>query len=90
MERLRRARPAGAVGGAQVWGWSGPQGFLEMAQPVAVALDVEDMGAVEQAIEDGGCQHLVAGKQFCPVADPLVGGNPHGAAALAVTGEPEE
>ena len=68
----------------RVSGCSGPQGFLEIAQPVAAALDVENMGAVLQAIEDGGGQHLVAGKQFCPVADALVGGNPHGAAAIAI------
>jgi hypothetical protein len=38
----------------RVLGWSTLQGFLEIAQPVASALDVEGMGAMEQAIEDGG------------------------------------
>ena len=79
-------RPGGAVGRVRVLGWSTLQGFLEIAQPVASALDGEDMGAMEQAIEDGGGQHLVAGKQFGPVADALVGGNPHGAAPEAEIG----
>ncbi len=37
------------------------QRVLEVAEPVAAALDVEDVGAVEQAVEDGGGQDLVAG-----------------------------
>jgi hypothetical protein len=51
------------------------QGVLEVAQPVAAALDLEDMGAVEQPVEDSRGQHLVAGEQFGPVTDALVGGD---------------
>jgi len=32
----------------------GPQGFVEVARRVASAFDLEDMGAIEQANEDGG------------------------------------
>jgi hypothetical protein len=45
---------------------------------------------VEQAIEEDGGQRLVAGKQLGPLADALVGGNPHGTAAVAVADEAEE
>ena len=51
------------------------QRLLEVPEPVAAALDVEDMGAVEQAVEDGGGQDLVAGEELGPVADALVGGD---------------
>ena len=56
------------------------QRVLEVAEPVAAALDVEDVGAVEQAIEEGGGQDLVAGEELGPVADALVGGDQHRAA----------
>lgn len=57
------------------WRGSALEGLLEVAQSVAAALDVEDMGAMQQPVEDGGGQHLVAGQQFGPVADTLVGGD---------------
>src|SRR5688572_24807880 len=46
--------------------------FLEVAEAVAAALDIENVGAVQQAVEDGGSQDLVAGEQLGPVADALV------------------
>jgi len=53
-------RAGAAVGWVQGLGWSALQGFLEIAQPVAAALDVEDMGTVEEPVEDT--------RAFLPVA----------------------
>ena len=50
---------------------SGLEGVLEIAKPVTAALDVEHVGAVQQAIEDRGGEDLVAGEQLGPVADAL-------------------
>ena len=66
------------------------QRVFEVAQTVAATLDVEDVRAVEQAVEDGGGQDFVAGEQPGPVADALVSGDEHGAAAVAVTDQAEE
>ena len=65
-------------------------GLLQVAQPVAAALDVEDVAVMEQPVEDGGGQHLVAGQQLGPVLDALVGGDEDGASSVAVADEPEE
>ena len=40
------------------------QRVFEVAQTVAATLDVEDVRAVEQAVEDGGGQDLVPGEQL--------------------------
>ena len=45
---------------------------------------------VEQAVENGGGEDLVAGEEFGPVADALVGGDEDAAAAVAVGDEAEE
>ncbi len=68
------ARP-GAAGRFAVRGRSAPESFLEVAQAIAAALDVEDVRAVQQAIENGGGQHLVPGQKLGPVADTLAGGD---------------
>ena len=71
-------------------GCSGFEGVLEVAQAITAPLDVEDVGAVEQPIEDGGGEDLVTDEQPGPVADALVGGDHHRAAAVAVADEAEE
>ena len=40
---------------------------VEVAQPVAAAVDVDDVHVVEQAVEDGGGEDLVAGEDLGPV-----------------------
>jgi len=45
---------------------------------------------VQQAVEDGGGERFVAGEQFGPFADRLVGRDEDGAATVAVGDEPEE
>jgi len=45
---------------------------LEVAEPVAAALDVEEVAAVQEAVEEGGGHDLVAGQDLGPVLDRLV------------------
>jgi hypothetical protein len=71
-------------------GCSSFEGILEVAQAITAPLDVEDVGAVEQPIEDGGGEDLVTDEQPGPVADALVGRDHHRAAAVAVADEAEE
>lgn len=61
-----------------------------VAQPIASLLDVDNMRAMEQAVEDGGRQYLVIGLEFGPVADDLVGRNDHGSASVSIADQPEE
>jgi hypothetical protein len=58
--------------------------LFEVAQPIAAAFDVEHVGFVQQPVKDRGGEHFVAGEQFGPVADRLVGRNQDRAAAVAV------
>jgi len=45
---------------------------------------------MQEAVEDGGGQHLVAGEHLGPVADAFVGGDDRRALAVAVADQPEE
>ncbi len=44
-------------------------GLVEVLQPIAVPVDIEDMGFVEEPVEDSGGGHLIAGKNQDPVRD---------------------
>ena len=46
---------------------SGFQGFLQITQPVTASANVEDIGSVQEPIQDGGGKDFVAGEQFGPV-----------------------
>ena len=45
---------------------------------------------MQQAVENGRRQDFVASQQFGPVANRLVGGDDHGAPAVAVVDKPEK
>ena len=65
-------------------------GLFEVAEPIAATLDVEHVTVVQQSIEDGGGEDLVAGEHLGPVADALVGGDQDAAALVAVAHHREE
>ncbi|MEQ8993950.1 MAG: hypothetical protein RLO46_19215 [Pseudomonadales bacterium] len=65
-------------------------GLLEIAQPVAEALDVENATVVQESVEDGRRQHLVAGEDFGSGIDALVGRVQQCALLVAVRDETEE
>ena len=50
----------GAAGRRMLCFGSAFKGVFKVAQPVAATLDVEDMCAVEQPIEDGGGEYFIA------------------------------
>ena len=56
-----------------------------LAQPVAVALDLDDDGVVQQAIEERGCDDGIA-EDLAPLGESAVGGEDHGAAFVAGVG----
>lgn len=66
------------------------EGLLEVAQAIGSALDVQDMGFVQQPVKDGGGQHFVAGEKLGPVAHGFVGGDQDRAAAVAVGDQAKE
>ena len=45
---------------------------------------------MQEPVQDGGGEDFVAGEQFCPVPDALVGGEYHGATAVSVADQAEE
>ena len=63
---------------------------FEVTQSVAPTLDVDDVGLVQQPVEDGGGERFVASHQLGPVADGLVGGDERGATAVTIGDQPEE
>ena len=64
-------------------------GLELLAEPVAVALDVNGDGVVEQAIEDRGRDHGIA-EHLAPGPEALVAGEDDGAALVAARDELEE
>ena len=56
----------------------------------AASLDIENVGAMQQPVEDGGGQNFVPGKELGPVADALVGRDDPRTAAIAVADQPKE
>jgi hypothetical protein len=71
-------------------GTHGSESLLEVSESVAPPLDVEHVRLVQQAVEDGGGECLVASEQFGPLAHAFVGGDQDRAAALAVSNQSEE
>ena len=59
------------------------------AQAVGRALDFDDHGVMEEAVEQSGGQDVVA-EDFAPVAEAAVGGEDHGALFVACVDELEE
>lgn len=59
--------------------------FLEASEPVGSALDVDDVTAVQDAVEEGGGHHHVAGQHLRPVLDRLVGGDQYRGVLVAAT-----
>ena len=64
--------------------------LLHVPEAEAAAVDLQDMAVVEQAIEDGGGQDLVAGQHLRPFADALVGGDQGAAALVAMVDDLEQ
>jgi hypothetical protein len=60
-----------------------------LAESIAGALDLDDLGVMEQAIEQGGGDDLVA-EDVAPFAEAAVGGEDHGAALVTGVDELEE
>ena len=49
--------------------------LLHVAQAEAAAVDLQHMAVVQQTVQDGRGQDLVAGQHLRPFADALVGGD---------------
>ena len=49
------------------------QYVLEVSESVAPPLDVDDVGFVQQPVEDGGGEGLISGQDLGPVAHAFVG-----------------
>ena len=58
-------------------------------KPEALAFDIDGAGMVEQAVEDGGGQHLLA-EYFTPVDEALVGSDDEAGALVATGDQPKE
>ncbi len=61
---LRRHLPLRDVGPGAGSGPLRGQGLFEIAQPVTAPLDVEDVRAVQQPVEDRPGDHAIPGEQF--------------------------
>ena len=59
-----------------------------LSKAIAGALDLDDLGVVQQAIEQGCSDDLVA-EDVAPFAEAAVGGEDHGAALLTCVDELE-
>lgn len=68
----------------------GAEQGAEFAEPIALAVDVDDRNVVEQAVEDGGGQDSIVGKDFWLVPHVSVGGEEDRAAFVAGGDEAEE
>ena len=58
-------------------------------QSVAVALDIDHLGVVEEPVEDGGGEDVVA-EDVAPFGEGFVAGDDHGAAFVAAGDELED
>ena len=56
----------------------GAFGVAFFLEPVAVAADVDDGGAVEQPVEGGGSHDGISGEDLAPVGEGLVAGEHDG------------
>lgn len=61
-------------------------GFAFFAQAVALAFDVEDGGAVQEAVEGGAGHDGIAGEDVRPFGEGLVGGHGMGQPVLSEGG----
>lgn len=43
--------------------------FFQVAEAIAAATDIEDMRMVQEPVEDGGGEHLIAGQKFSPLPE---------------------
>ena len=68
----------------------GAEQGTEFAEPIALAVDVDDRDVVEQTVEDGGGQDLIAGKDFWPVPHMFVRREQDRAAFVTGADEAEE
>ena len=66
------------------------QKAVELPQPVAAAVDVDDVHVMQEAVEDGSGQDLVAREDLRPVAHVLVGGQDDRALLVAGRDEAKE
>src|SRR5690606_6971810 len=57
---------------------------------VALAADVDDVGVVEQAVEDGACDHRVAAEDLAPGTEAFVAGQDDAATFVAARDHLEE
>ena len=67
-----------------------PQEAVDLLEPVAAVVDVDDVYVVQQAVEDRGGEDLVAGEDLGPVAHVLVGGEGDRALLVARAHQAEE
>ena len=67
-----------------------PEEAVDLSEPVAAAVDVDDVYVVRQAVEDRGGEDLVADEDLGPVAHVLVGGEDDRALLVARAHEAEE
>ena len=67
-----------------------PEEAVDLSEPVAAAVDVDDVYVAQQAVEDRGGEDLVAGEDLGPVAHVLVGGEADRALLVARAHEAEE
>src|SRR3954454_6989143 len=69
------------------WWWGAAE--VAVAQPVGVALEGEDLGVVDEAVDHGG-GHDVVGEDLAPAPERLVAGADEGGAFVAGRDELEE
>ena len=60
-----------------------------LLQPVAVALDEEGVAVVQESVENGGGEDIVA-EDLAPLGDELIGGDEHAALLVTPSDELEE
>ena len=66
------------------------QKAVELPEPIAPPVDVDDMHVVQEAVEDRGGEDLVTCEDLWPVAHVLVRGQDDGALLVPGAHEPEE
>jgi hypothetical protein len=71
-------------------GGLGLQELVELAEPVAAPVDVDDVHVMEEAVEDRGGEDLVTREDLRPVAHVFVRGQDDRSALAACADQPEE
>ncbi len=75
---------AGSVSGGLLPLWGDLAGAHLVAQPIALPADLDDVGVVQQPIEHGRGERLVAGKGLGPLGKRQVAGQHDGAMLVAL------